>query len=178
VQRAIGYSRCARAGCGASPRASLRPARRAAPALDVVERSIRRRANRAWPGRNTAGSPPLKPASPSTSFAPRLPPFRALSHTRARTPTPTPTVRAAAATAVQLDVSIELITMVAAVAALVAALFGMNLASGVDGIDFVNETERNWSLAIFWIVTALSLLFLVAVPVIGMALMRRYFLSS
>jgi Mg2+ and Co2+ transporter CorA len=79
---------------------------------------------------------------------------------------------------VQLDVSIELITMVAAVAALVAALFGMNLASGVDGIDFVNETERNWSLAIFWIVTALSLLFLVAVPVIGMALMRRYFLSS
>lgn len=68
--------------------------------------------------------------------------------------------------------------MVAAVAALVAALFGMNLASGVDGIDFANETEDHWSLAIFWIVTALSLLFLVAVPVVGMALMRRYFLSS
>ena len=74
----------------------------------------------------------------------------------------------------QLDVSIELITMVAAVGALIAALFGMNLASGLDGQTW-NANEKQLSLVAFWLITAVSVSFTIVVPVGGMLLLRRYF---
>lgn len=74
----------------------------------------------------------------------------------------------------QLDVSIELITMVAAVGALIAALFGMNLASGLDGQTW-DANEKQLSLVAFWLITAVSVSFTIVVPVGGMLLLRRYF---